>query len=88
MVHLYSKFIKPLLTSDTQGSLPYLTHGLASITSFFGISKYIATLRANSSPDDREEGFLTPKQRAQQAAWLAYVEAHLGDLVVRTKLVV
>ncbi|KAH8116808.1 Tom37 C-terminal domain-containing protein [Phellopilus nigrolimitatus] len=76
------------------GQLPYITHGLACVASFPSIIKYIAGLRRpTETEDEREErsgddagptdlsAALSPQERAQQTAWLAYVSANLGDLV-------
>ncbi|THH10691.1 hypothetical protein EW145_g1140 [Phellinidium pouzarii] len=77
------------------GQFPYLTHGLACVASFPSIVKYIAGLHRSGRPEDdgnEERGqddaeltdlsaSLSPKEKAQQMAWMAFVSANLGDLV-------
>ncbi|KAI0819117.1 hypothetical protein BC629DRAFT_1588426 [Irpex lacteus] len=57
------------------GQLPYLTHGLHSITGYHAIVKYLST---NFHVDPTVS--LDPIQKAQLAARLAHVESALGDL--------
>ena len=82
------------------GQLPYLTHGLACIASFSSIVKYVDGLRNRKerSEDDYDEEYgeeeesthsrkaVNPELHARQTAWLAYVSANLGDLVVSNSL--
>ena len=60
------------------GLLPYLTHGLKSLATLPSIIKYISNLRSADL-----DASLSPTEKAQRTAWAAFVEAHLGDLVVR-----
>ncbi|EJD02483.1 uncharacterized protein FOMMEDRAFT_109896 [Fomitiporia mediterranea MF3/22] len=62
----------PDLSPD--GRLPYLTHRNVSIASYPSIVEYVdGLLKQNGSSSDQ--------QQAQGIAWMAYVSAHLGDLV-------
>lgn len=59
------------------GQLPYVTHGLHTVTGFHGIIKYILNITHNDL-----DAALNSLQRAQATARIAHVESNLGDLVV------
>ncbi|KIP12234.1 hypothetical protein PHLGIDRAFT_98144 [Phlebiopsis gigantea 11061_1 CR5-6] len=63
--------------SSPSGQLPYLSHGLHSVSGFELIVKNAAHLANGKQLDD----VLTPADKAQNAARIAHVESTLGDLV-------
>lgn len=75
--------------SSPNGLLPYCTHGEAIVVSYPSIAKYISGIATSNEPSESEEDGVTPilatltcTQKAQQIAWLSFVSANLGDLVV------
>ncbi|EAU88816.1 hypothetical protein CC1G_01189 [Coprinopsis cinerea okayama7 len=69
------------------GQLPFLVHGTEVVTSFASILKYVSGLaetEGNKYPNANTDKHLSPKERSQRNAWLAHVEANLGDLVAST----
>ena len=70
-----------------------MTHGLHTTASFTSIAKYLDGLQrsvksASSDSELDEDAYERPEelsgtQHAQLTAWLSFVEARLGDLVVR-----
>ena len=64
------------------GNLPFLSHGLTTISTYESIVKYVKNSKFRT---EYWEARLDGQQRAQHTAWLAFVQAHLGDLVVSTR---
>lgn len=74
------------------GTFPYVVYGEACVASFANIVKYVDGIikPASSLAEDEEEiGSTTAsherqssKEKSQQTAWIAFVFANLGDLVV------
>lgn len=63
---------------SVKGQLPYLSHGLHSVSGFESIAKYAAHLNGGTNLED----VLNPTKRAENVARIAHVESVLGDLVV------
>lgn len=61
-----------------QGQLPYLSHGLHTVSGFESIVKYAVHLNGGTNLDD----VLSSTKRAENVARVAHVESVLGDLVV------
>ena len=73
----------PPSTDETcRGQLPYLTHGLATISSLPGIVTYVSRLPGSSKLD----GHASTKEKARRTAWRAHAASTLGDLVVSVNL--
>lgn len=74
-----------LFHSDETGQLPYLTHGLTTVTSLPSIIAYVANIKQENDAGDGPSKHSEPFDhvgRAQQIAWISYVQAQLGDLLV------
>ena len=65
--------------ADRTGQLPYLTHGLHTVTGFHGILGYVASIAKKDL-----NASLNIQQKAQITARTAHVESTLGDLVVNS----
>ncbi|KAF5315658.1 hypothetical protein D9611_004914 [Ephemerocybe angulata] len=66
------------------GQLPFLVHGQELVASFSSIVKYVANLaktEGSTYPSGDVDEFLSTAKRSQRNAWLAHVEANLGNLV-------
>lgn len=75
------------------GQLPYLTHHQSIISPLSSIISYLSALNPESLGDSLGneayevipslDATLSPLQKQQDVAWKAYIEQHVGDLVVR-----
>ncbi|KLO08952.1 hypothetical protein SCHPADRAFT_908202 [Schizopora paradoxa] len=59
------------------GHLPYISSGLTAISTYGSISKHLSKLGGSRNPSNH----LDALQSAQETAWLAFAQTHLGDLV-------
>lgn len=78
-----------LFVCGQSGQLPYLTHGITAITSFPSIVSYVSRLRRQNDlnededlADRSDQADLVPA--AQRNAWIAYIQAQVGDILAST----
>ena len=60
------------------GQLPYLTHGLHSVSGFLAIQKFVEKLEGSHDLDTSLHGV----EHAKSIAQISHAESELGDLVV------
>ena len=82
MVHDNRRNNPPSTDETCRGQLPYLTHGLATISSLPGIVTYISRLPGSSKLD----GHASTKEKARRTAWRAHAASTLGGFVVSVNL--
>ncbi|KAJ3544081.1 hypothetical protein NMY22_g2914 [Coprinellus aureogranulatus] len=66
------------------GQLPFLVHGQEAVASYPSIVRYVAGLARPDRPTypgADVDSFLSASSKSQKNAWLAHVEANLGNLV-------
>ena len=64
------------------GQLPFLVHDHQAISSFPLIIEYVTAL---AKCHGAEVNSPVPPANAENVAWCAHIESHLGDLVVSTR---